>query len=289
MSDEQSGVASLESSVWILDSRLQTRDSRLNHMDQRPESSRRRIVIRLGPSAGTAEARRVTPGYRPLPAAPQRKGRWGKILAIIGLLLVVLVLGLAVGAFFWWRHYQTTPTYSVALLVDAAGRNDMPGVDKILDTDKIVDNFAGQIVDKAAGRYGGALSGDVSKNIRARVPTLLPTLKQQVRDAVAARVREISAKADKKPFIVIALAMPYVVDVTTAGDKANVVAHIQDQQLKMDWERSGDVWRLVAVQDDALVQRLVDEVIKELPAIAPGIDSEIRKTLKKPPALIRIP
>ena len=47
------------------------------------------------------------------------------------------------GAFLWWQHYQTTPAYSLAVLVDAAQRNDMTGVDKIVDTDKIVDNFAG--------------------------------------------------------------------------------------------------------------------------------------------------
>ena len=48
-------------------------------------------------------------------------------------------MALAAGAFLSWHHYQTTPTYSLALLVDAAQRNDMPDVDKVMDTDKIVD------------------------------------------------------------------------------------------------------------------------------------------------------
>jgi hypothetical protein len=43
---------------------------------------------------------------------------------------------------------------------------------------------------------------------------------------------------------------------------------------------------VVAIQDDALLQRLVDDVIKQLPAIAPGVESEIRKRLGKPPALL---
>src|ERR1700682_326871 len=257
--------------------------------DQRPDSSRRRIVIPLGQASGgsgvwSAPSRMTPPG-----SAPPRKGRAVKVLAILGLVVVALVLALAAGAFLWWQHYQTTPAYSLAVLVDAAQRNDMTGVDTIVDTDKIVDNFAGQVTEKAAARYGGALSGDVSKTIRARVPALLPNIKQQVRDAVAARVREISAKADQKPFFVIALAMPYFVSVKTTDDKANAIANIHDQQVKLDLVRSGDLWRVVAVQDDALVQRLVDEVIKDLPAIAPGIESEIRKSIKKPPALIGIP
>lgn len=210
------------------------------------------------------------------------------MLAVIGLLFVALLLALAVGAFLWWQHYQTTPAYSLALLVDAAQRNDMPGVDKIVDTDKIVDNFAAQVMEKAAGRYGGALSGEVNKTIRARVPTLLPLIKQQVRDAVTARVKELSAKADQKPFIFVAVAMPYFVDVATEGDKASAIASIHDQQVKLDLEHSGDVWKVVAVHDDALVQQMVDQVIKQLPAIGPDIDSEIKKNLRQLPQ-IRIP
>jgi hypothetical protein len=222
-------------------------------------------------------------------SSAQRKGRLGKVLAILTVLVIFLVLTLAVGAFLWWQHYQTTPTYSLALLVDAAQRNDMPGVDKIVDSDKIVDNFAQQVMDKAAGRYGGALSGEVSKAIHARVPVLLPNIKQQVRDAVAARVKEISSRADQKPFLVVALAMPYFVKVTTTGDKANSIINIHDKQLRMDLERSSDVWKVVSVQDDALLERMVDEVIKDLPAIGRGIDSETRKSpARKLPALIPI-
>lgn len=255
--------------------------------DQRPESSRRRIVVPLGPPSGSAGARSATPRVTGPGPAPGRKSRAGKILAILGLLLVALVLALAVGAFLWWQHYQTTPAYSLALLVDAAQNNDKAVVDKIVDTDKIVDNFAGQVMEKAAGRYGGALSGEVNKTIRARVPALLPNIKQQVRDEVAARVKEISARADQKPFFVIALALPYFVDVTTEGDKANATARIHDQQVRMDLERSADIWRVVAVRDEALVERMVDRVIKDLPAIAPGLDSDIRKSTRTPPALIR--
>ena len=222
-------------------------------------------------------------------SSAQRKGRVGKVLAILTVLVIFLVLTVAVGAFLWWQHYQTTPTYSLALLVDAAQRNDMPGVDKIVDSDKIVDNFAGQVMDKAAGRYGGALSGEVSKAIRVRVPVLLPHIKQQVRDAVAARVKEISSRADQKPFLVVALAMPYFVKVTTTGDKANSIINIHDKQLRMDLERSSDVWRVVSVQDDALLERMVDEVIKDLPAIGRGIESETRKSpARRSPALIPI-
>jgi BMFP domain-containing protein YqiC len=255
--------------------------------DQRPESARRRIVVPLGQPPAGAGARSVPRAATPV-IRTARKGRIGKVLAILALLFVVVLLAVGVGAFLWWQHYQTTPPYSLALLVDAAQRNDMPAVDLIVDTDKIVDNLAAQVMEKAAGRYGGALSGEVNKTIRARVPALLPVIKQQVRSAVTERVRQLSAKADQKPFVVIALAIPYFVTVTTEGDKASAITSIHDQQVKLDLEHSGTVWKVVAVHDDALVQQLVDQVIKELPAIGPNIDSEIKKNLRQLPQ-IRIP
>jgi len=255
--------------------------------NEQQENSRRRIVVPLGSVPGKPRDRFAAPQPMPAGRAETPRGRAAKILALLGLVLVAVVLALAVGAFLWWHHYQSTPAYSLALLIDAAQRNDMPGVDRIVDSDKIVDNFTGQVIEKSTGRYGSALSGELRKTIRTRVPDLLPSVKQLVRDAVAARVREISTRADKKPFFFVALAIPYFVNVTTTGDKANASFTIQDQQIRMDLERSGDIWRIVAMQDDVLVQRMVDEVIKELPAI--GKDPDSRKKERKPPPLLRLP
>lgn len=261
--------------------------------NQSPEGPRRRIVIPLNReqpgSYSSPRASRQGSGPNRAPGSP-RKSRVGKILAVFGIIIVAIVLLAAGGGFLWWQHYQTTPTYSVALLVDAAQRNDMAAVDKIADMDKIVDNFAAQVTEKAAGRYGVALSGDMRKAIESRVPDLLPMIKRQVRDAVAARIKEISAKADQKPFFVVAVAMPYFVHVTTIGGEiVDATITVQDRQVVLELTRSGDAWKLVAMRDDALVQQLVDDVIKDLPAIAPHIDSEIKKKIGKPPAALRIP
>lgn len=249
-----------------------------------PESSRRRIVVPLGEPSKKNKGR-FPPASVPS-GPPRRKSVIGTILKILALLVIVAVIGVAVGGFFGWRHYQTTPAYSLALLVDAAQHNDMPAVDRMVDTDKIVGNLADQVVEKAASRYGGALNSEVKKNIRARVPTLLPGIKQQLRDELAARIKEVSAKGDQRPFLLIAVAMPWVVDITAADDKATATTRAHDQLVKIDLERNGESWKVVAIQDDALLQRLVDDVIKQLPAIAPGIESEIKKRLGKPPALL---
>jgi len=250
------------------------------------ESARRRIVVPLG-EPSKANKRRFPPvSHTASGSAPRRKSVIGTILKIFALLVIVVVIGLSVGGFLWWRHYQTTPAYSLALLVDAAQNNDMPAVDRIVDTDKIVGNFTDQVVEKAASRYGGALNPEVKKSIRARVPTLLPVIKQQLRDELAARIKEVSVKGEQRPFLLIAVAMPWVVDITASADKATATTRVHDQMVKFDLERNGESWKVIAIQDDALLQKLVDDVIKQLPAIAPGIESEIKKRLGKPPAAL---
>jgi hypothetical protein len=197
------------------------------------------------------------------------------------------VLFVAGGIFLWWQHYQTTPAYSLAVLVDAAQRNDMATVDTILDTDQIVDNFAGQVTDKAASRYGGALAGLARKQIESLAPQLMPTIRENFRDALVIRVKEISAKGGHKPFIVLAIALPYFMNVAVSGDTAKASALVQDQQVELDLRRAGDSWKVMAVRDDALVQRIIDQVVKELPVIGQGDQFDIRKRIRKLPPIPR--
>jgi hypothetical protein len=201
------------------------------------------------------------------PATRPPRSRAGKVLAVLGITVLVILLLAVGGVFFWWQHYKTTPAYSLALLVDAAQRDDMTTVDTIIDTDKVVDNFAGEVTNKAAGRYGLALGPGMRKQIEALTPTLLPTIRENARAALTARVKDISQQANQKPFVLVALGIPYLVNVAVSGDTAKATALIRDQQVELDMARAGTGWKVVAFRDDALVQKAVDQLIKNLPVI----------------------
>ncbi|MCU1267399.1 MAG: hypothetical protein JWM21_3717 [Acidobacteria bacterium] len=244
--------------------------------NQPNEGARRRIVIPLGQQQGGSPARARGKGDNPKAVPGPRRSRLSKILAVLGIAVVAVVLLTAAGIFFWWQHYKTTPSYSLALLVDAAQRNDMATVDTIIDTDKVVANFAGQLTDKAAGRYGVALGDGMRKQIESLTPKLLPSIKEVTRTAMVARVKELSQQANQKPFILVALGMPYLVNVATSGDTAKAVAVVRDQRVELDLARAGEGWKVVAFRDDALVQQAVDQVIKSLPVI--GADNATKKS-----------
>ena len=128
----------------------------------------------------------------PLSAYEQRRdgGRFLKVLGIFAGIVASFLLIAAVGGFFYWRHLQTTPQYSLALLVDAARRDDQAAVDKYVDTDAVVDDFVPQITDKAVELYGRGLSPVVLKRIAIFAAPVLPTVKVRARAELPRLLRE---------------------------------------------------------------------------------------------------
>jgi hypothetical protein len=194
------------------------------------------------------------------------------VLAFVAAFLIALVILVAAGGYLWWRHYQTTPAYSLALLIDAGQRNDMAALEKHIDDEEIAKNMMASVSEKAAGRYGVALSGSLRSQIDKLLPSLGPRLKQTVHEEVAREIKEFAAQSTSKPFIVVALAVPTMATITTKGDTAKASATIRDRTIELSLHRDGDLWKVVGVNDDVLVQRVVDDIVKELPAIG-GADS----------------
>jgi hypothetical protein len=237
--------------------------------DERPK--RNRIIISLERARTAAH----------IPPLPKRGSRGSRILALGCLGLVVIFLGLAAGGFFWWQNYKTKPAYSLALLVDAVQRGDEAAFNDLVDTDKVVENFVPQVTEKAIGRYAAALTAPVRKQVEALVPKLLPGIKAQVREEVSKKIKELAGRAEGKPFFLIALGMPYVVDVKEEGDTANVMATLKDRQVELTMVRVESRWRIVAVKDDVMASQLVDRIVKDLPAIGSDLEKQIRKNLPK--------
>ncbi len=230
---------------------------------------RQRIVINL--DAAKAE------GTRPV----HKRRRWPRVLGILGGLVVVVLLIVAVAGFLWWRHYQSTPAYTLTLLIDAAQRNDAAEFQKRIDDDEIAKNMVASVSQKAAGRYGFALNSSVQGQIDATVPSLLPRLKHTIHDEVVKQIKEFAAKSEPKPFIFLVVAVPSLMTVTTEGDTAKATTKISDRTIELGLRRDADRWKVIDFKDDVVVQRVVDNVMKELPAI--GTVDPNSPLLKKSP------
>ena len=203
-------------------------------------------------------------------ALTKRRGRrWPKIVAAVVIMVVLAGVLAAAGGFLWWRHYRTTPAYSLALLVDAVQRNDVATVNEILDIDKIVDGLATEVTEKSVARYGGTLRPQQRRRVEMLVPSLLPGVKQNVRNSLLKRLQEISEGSEPKPFFILAIGLPYMVKITTDGDTARAIAPVQDREIELTLHRNGERWKVEAMKDDTVVPRIVDDIIKDFPAIGP--------------------
>lgn len=229
-----------------------------------------RIVIDVARAQAEARARRGGPGSR-------RR----RVLSIAALSVAGLVLVALVGGYAWWQSYKKGPAYSLALLVDAAQRGDAAGIDEIVDTDRVVENFSPQVTEQATGRFGTALTPALRKQVETLVPKLLPRVRQVVHEEVVKQVKEIGARAEGKPFFLIALAIPYVVEITEDGDTAKAIATHNERTIELTLQRNEERWKIVGVKDEALAKRVVDNIAKDLPAIGSSVEKEVRKQIQK--------
>jgi hypothetical protein len=218
---------------------------------------RKRIVIDLdAPQGGPAARARVG-----------KRGRWRRILALLMFVVLFVVLAAIVGGFFGWRYYQSTPSYTLTLMIDAAQRNDVAEFQKRIDDEEIAKNMLASVSQKAAGRYGFALNSSIQQRIDTILPTLLPGLKETVHDEVVKEIKEFASKSEPRPFIFLLVTVPSLMKITTEGDTAKATAALGDRTIEMTMRRDSERWKVIEFKDDAVVQRVVDSVMKELPAI----------------------
>jgi hypothetical protein len=229
---------------------------------------RQRIVINLdGPKT---EAMRSV----------RKRRRWPRVLAILALLVLIIVAVAGVGGYLLWRRYQSSPTYALALMFDAAQRDDVAEFQKRIDGEEIAKNIAASVNEKAAARYGYALNSSVQKQIDSAMPSLLPRVKQGVQEEFFNATKAFAAAPEKRSFIAILGAVRSLLTVTTEGDSAKATGTMAGHNVEMTMRRDADGWKVIDVKDDVIVQRIVDGVMKELPAIG-NIDAN-SPLLKKP-------
>jgi len=236
---------------------------------------RNRIVINLDQARAGA-----TPGT----SGKARTGsRVVRVLIIIAVLLLLVCGGVAGGGYLWWRHYQNSPAYSLAVLADAAQRNDTATIDSLLDTDKVTDDFVSQVRQRGAGSVSSAISSVWPTQVSSDVPSLSPKLKQTVHDELVKELRRLTEPAAGKPFILVALAITHFADIKQENNVAHAAVNIKDEhlQLTMQPATTPGRWRVTAVQDDKLTTLIADSVKRNLPSSGAAFQDEIRKQLDK--------
>ncbi len=178
------------------------------------------------------------------------------MLALIGVILLVTIVGIVAGGFFWWQHFKTGPSYSLATLVDASQRNDGQQVDQKLDIDRITEGLVADVRAKLTG--SSVLNNLVPSQVDQMTANLASKLKETLRQLLPAEIERVSAPAKGKPFFLIALSVPYFATVRQNGENATVDLKFKDEQIQLTMLRSGDAWRITSIRDDRLTTIIAD-------------------------------
>lgn len=232
------------------------------------KSKRNRIVIDLNQPP--------PPGWRP---RGKRSGRVGRILAIIGVVLLLLLIGVGVGVFFWWQNVKSQPAYTLALLVDAAQREDRAELERILDYDKISEAFVADVRSRVTGT--SILNSLVPSQIDQIVSNIAPKLKETLREVLPTEIRRVTEPAKGKPVFLIALSARYFATIKQNGASATVDLKFKDEQIQLTMQQAEDRWRVIAIRDDRLTNIIADTAKKGLSQRGSQTQDEIIRRLRE--------
>ena len=199
---------------------------------------------------------------------PKAKSKVGKIIGIITALFGAVLMIAAIGGYFYWQSYKNTPQYSLALLIDAARREDQAAVDQLIDTDAVVDDFMPQITDKAVELYGRGLPPQAIAKVAQVAAPFLPAVKERAKAELPRVIREKTDKFANVPFAAIVLGADKYLDITRENETVFVKSKIADRPLEVKMKRNGDKWQIVGVNDEQLATRIAQKIGQEIILVA---------------------
>jgi hypothetical protein len=218
--------------------------------------------------------------FVPNEEAPKKKrSRFAKVLGILGILLLAFLVIVGVGGYFYWQSVKATPQYSLALLVDAARRDDNQQIQRLVDTEAVVDSFVPQITDKAVELYGRNLPPAQITRVKESAAPLMPAIKQRAKEELPRVIREKTQPFESVPWWAIALFAGRAVEIRTENDTAYVKSKIPEREIEVTMRRNGDLWKIVAIKDEPLARRIAEKIGQEL--IAASTKGSLKKAGEK--------
>jgi len=187
--------------------------------------------------------------------------------AIAGLVFLSVLVIAGIGVFLYYQSLKSTPQYSLALLVDAAKRDDQQTINELIDIDAVVDDFMPQILTKAVELYGRGMPSSVIQRMTAIAEPIMPAVKDRARAQLALVIRDRTERFAKVPFFMMVFAADRYLDFDVTGDTAIVKSKLSGRPFEMKMRRNGNRWQVVGVRDDQLatdIARTIGQQIIEL-------------------------
>jgi len=210
-------------------------------------------------------------GYGSKPAfygdPPMRREK-PRTLVIVAVTAAIVVLVVFTAGFLYFQSLKKTPQYSLALLVDAARRDDKPEIDQLVDINTVVDDFMPQVTDKAIELYGRGLPPQTIQKVATLAQPLLPAVKERARAELPKAIRSRTEKYGGVPFFMMVFGADRYFDIAVTGDTAIAISKNPDRPLTLKMRRTGDTWQISGLKDEDLATGMARKIGQEIIAVA---------------------
>ena len=189
----------------------------------------------------------------------------------IGLAIIVsFAIVAGVGFFVYWQYLKTTPQYSLALLVDAAKRDDSTRIAELVDSDAVVENVFPQVLAKAVDLYGRGVSPALVARAAIFAGPLMPAVKERVRPELPNLIRRETERFSKTPFPLLVLGAGRYLDIQIEGNTAIIKSKDDEKAAEMVMERNGNGWKIVGVHDEKFAGEIARRIGQEILGVMAG-------------------
>ena len=187
---------------------------------------------------------------------------------IAGTVALTLAVVALIGGLIYYHQLKSSPQYSLALLVDAAKRDDTDEVDAIVDIDAVVEDFMPQVTAKAIELYGRGMSPEAIQKATLLAKPLMPAVKDRARAELPRVIRERTAKYGDVPFFAMVMGASRYLDIAVTDDIAVVNSKLESHPLEMKMQWNGDRWQIVGVRDEKVAAGIAQKIGQQIIAIA---------------------
>lgn len=191
-----------------------------------------------------------------------------RTLKIAGIVLLSLLAVAGVSGWLYYQSFKDTPQYSLALLIDAARRDDKETIASLVDTDAVVDDFVAQVIERAVDLYGRGLHEAVISKIGVLAQPLMPAVKERAKAQLPGAIRVRTERLSNVPFFAMVFAADRYLDIQVNGDLATVRSKDPNRPLEMRMRREGDRWVVIGVKDDQLATDIARSIGQQIIALA---------------------
>jgi hypothetical protein len=245
--------------------------------DRAKKGKRSRIVVNVEPKPPVERGAAVD-SWRKTFRARRTGGRRRRALLVAAIPLVAIVLLLFGAGYWWWQSFKSSPSYTLALVVDAAERDDRAAFEQLVDVEGVSRSVVPQVIERVRGGDNALqIAPQVRRQIAQNAQVWLPGVREQVRDVLMAETKGLAERGGARdyPFFVRALALSRVAETTDAGNdeqrgmRKTVTFKVNERPvefgMRANVESDRTAWMVESVKSDELATRVAEQVAKTFP------------------------